>query len=317
MLGSLYRGAENQRQQQVNTYNKDKAHNQVQQDSVRRAQYSKQNRAVNRQKQHMADNSAKSSRLVTGSSAYNKEAVQTLDGFLALCEGKQKKDRAERRAEGTKKSRKKEADDAKKEANKEQARKDEATPPPKAKKRSSNLAAFRAQRPETPKKEEPKAEAPKKEPRKPSRAEKWLGRQAGKAKRSVARSAKRATDRTPKKEAGRTDYKNYPTDKKEVKAHTKAVARRHSGLRAGVKQALGGDKFSRDYKTRMKARKEFSKSATKGALSVPGKVARGTYKGAKYAGGKALEGMRAARQYEVGSAGENNKGVADVDQAKD
>ena len=69
---SLISGAQQERQRQARAYDADKRRNQSQMDSVRRAQYSKQNRAVNQQRQHMSNNAAKSSRKVTGSSDYYK-----------------------------------------------------------------------------------------------------------------------------------------------------------------------------------------------------------------------------------------------------
>ena len=53
-------------------------------DTLRKSQYRKQNTAVKQQKSHMADNAAKSSRMVTGSSAYNKESYITFADFMFL-----------------------------------------------------------------------------------------------------------------------------------------------------------------------------------------------------------------------------------------
>lgn len=77
---SLYKGAENSRQKQVDAYAKDRHHNQSQMDSLRHSQYRKQADAVKSQKSHMSNNAAKSSRMVTGTSAFNKEG-KTFEKF--------------------------------------------------------------------------------------------------------------------------------------------------------------------------------------------------------------------------------------------
>lgn len=50
---SMYKGAQQSRARQVKAYDKDRSHNQGQMDSIRRAQYSKQAHAVNKQKSDM------------------------------------------------------------------------------------------------------------------------------------------------------------------------------------------------------------------------------------------------------------------------
>ena len=70
---SLAAGAEGQRQKQIGAYKKDKSNNARQMDDLRHHQYSRQAKAVNSQKSQMSRNAAKSSRMVTGTTAYNKE----------------------------------------------------------------------------------------------------------------------------------------------------------------------------------------------------------------------------------------------------
>jgi hypothetical protein len=85
---SLASGAEGQRQKQIGAYEKDKAHNQTQMDSIRHSQYHKQNSAVNKQKSRMSDNASKSSKAITGSSNFYKEEAKTFEDFLAEAEQK-------------------------------------------------------------------------------------------------------------------------------------------------------------------------------------------------------------------------------------
>ncbi len=78
---SLANTAQADRNRQAKAYNKDVSHNQSQMDSIRHAQYSKQNKAVNTQKSQMQRNAAKSSRKVTGTTDFYKEG-KTFDDFI-------------------------------------------------------------------------------------------------------------------------------------------------------------------------------------------------------------------------------------------
>ena len=70
---AMIKGDQQSRNNQISAYKKDRSNNKRQMDDIHQAQYRKQNTAVKDQKRHMQNNAAKSSRLVTGSSAYNKE----------------------------------------------------------------------------------------------------------------------------------------------------------------------------------------------------------------------------------------------------